>query len=243
MSNDLISVSLQAFEVCWWQWHCMPLWAPWRPFSTVQQTYPRGTYEFVFTDVHGLLLVVIFNDRTGVRDLLMAMILSAIMSSLTFIFNRIIYRVCLNTCSWFAYVCFLQVFEVCWWQWCCPPLWAPWRQYLTVPVPYSPWICGGAFGQTQDSGSCSSSAGTNHLLSVVVYWFKFFACGTRILEFELGSRHNNFRDWVSPASKSRYNSNIAIATLILKTCLPLLWTFDLHLVLFKEGAYSAFLIC
>ena len=34
---------------------------------------------------------------------------------------------------------------------------------------------------------------------------ELLACGARSLRFEPGSRHFNFRDRISPASKSRYD--------------------------------------
>ena len=46
---------------------------------------------------------------------------------------------------------------------------------------------------------------------------KLLACGARGPGFDSRPRHLIFRDWLSPASKSRYSWNIAKSTLILKT--------------------------
>ena len=46
---------------------------------------------------------------------------------------------------------------------------------------------------------------------------KLLACGARGPGFESRPRHWIFRDWLSPASKSRYGWKIAKSTLILKT--------------------------
>ena len=44
---------------------------------------------------------------------------------------------------------------------------------------------------------------------------KLLACGARGPGFDSRPRHSNFRDWLSPISKSRYGWNAAKATLIL----------------------------
>ena len=41
---------------------------------------------------------------------------------------------------------------------------------------------------------------------------KLLACGARGLGIDSPPRHLNFRDWLSPASKSRYGWNTAKAT-------------------------------
>ena len=46
---------------------------------------------------------------------------------------------------------------------------------------------------------------------------KLLACGARGPEFDSPPRHLNFRDWLSPASKSQYGWNTAKATKILNT--------------------------
>ena len=47
---------------------------------------------------------------------------------------------------------------------------------------------------------------------------KLFACEARGPEFYSQPRHLNFRDWLSPASKSRYGWNNAEAMQIINTC-------------------------
>ena len=49
---------------------------------------------------------------------------------------------------------------------------------------------------------------------------KLLACGARGPGFDSPPRHLNFRDWLSPASKSRYGWKIAKATLILNKTKP-----------------------
>ena len=46
---------------------------------------------------------------------------------------------------------------------------------------------------------------------------KLLTCEARGSEFDSRSRRYNFRDWLSPASKSRYGCNTTTATLILNS--------------------------
>ena len=48
--------------------------------------------------------------------------------------------------------------------------------------------------------------------AAVAEWFKLLACEARGPGFDSPPRHLNFRDWLSPASKSRYGLNTAKVT-------------------------------